>query len=267
MHLSERAYALLVATAVLAIAGLWSQDSALVLLWCWPAALLLLGLAAESFLIRRVLLSADVESAARATLGREQHAAFTFRNAAKRALRIEYAPAMPAGFEPLTVTRFLNVPGEAVARDPIALAPQRLGSQHWPALPVRILGALGLAWWPRELAVARVIQVAPESMKLVRARPRGQRSGLRSRRALGAGSELYQLRAYARGDPLARIDWKATARSGALVTREFNEDQHLDILIALDAGRFSRVRAGRAGSPRPVRQHCRAFCAARNPQR
>jgi len=32
---------------------------------------------------------------------------------------------------------------------------------------------------------------------------------------------------------------------GALVTREFSEDQHLDILIALDAGRFSRVRAGR----------------------
>jgi uncharacterized protein (DUF58 family) len=29
------------------------------------------------------------------------------------------------------------------------------------------------------------------------------------------------------------------------VTREFSEDQHLDILIALDAGRFSRVRAGR----------------------
>jgi uncharacterized protein (DUF58 family) len=62
---------------------------------------------------------------------------------------------------------------------------------------------------------------------------------------LGAGAELYQLRAYAPGDPLTRIDWKASARSGALVTREFNEDQHLDILIALDAGRFSRVHAGR----------------------
>jgi uncharacterized protein (DUF58 family) len=47
------------------------------------------------------------------------------------------------------------------------------------------------------------------------------------------------------GDPLARIDWKATARSRKLVTREFSEDQHLDILVAIDAGRFSRVRAGR----------------------
>src|SRR5262249_21828909 len=28
-------------------------------------------------------------------------------------------------------------------------------------------------------------------------------------------------------------------------TREFSEDQHLDVLVAVDAGRFSRVRAGR----------------------
>jgi uncharacterized protein (DUF58 family) len=46
------------------------------------------------------------------------------------------------------------------------------------------------------------------------------------------------------GDPPARIDWKATARSRRLVTREFSEDQHLDVLVAIDAGRYSRVRAG-----------------------
>jgi uncharacterized protein (DUF58 family) len=62
---------------------------------------------------------------------------------------------------------------------------------------------------------------------------------------IGAGSELHQLREYVQGDPLARIDWKATARARQLVTREFSEDQHLDVLVAIDAGRFSRVRAGR----------------------
>jgi hypothetical protein len=78
MHFSERAYALLVATAILAIAGVWSSDPALALLWRWPAALLLVGLACEGLLIRRIALSADVETAARATLGREQGAAFAF---------------------------------------------------------------------------------------------------------------------------------------------------------------------------------------------
>jgi uncharacterized protein (DUF58 family) len=61
---------------------------------------------------------------------------------------------------------------------------------------------------------------------------------------VGAGAELRQLRGYRYGDPLTRIDWKATARTRGLVTREFDEDQHLDILIAIDAGRFSRVRIG-----------------------
>jgi uncharacterized protein (DUF58 family) len=62
---------------------------------------------------------------------------------------------------------------------------------------------------------------------------------------IGAGSELHQLRGYIHGDPPARIDWKATARARELVTREFSEDQHLDVLVAVDAGRFSRIRAGR----------------------
>ena len=244
MHFSERTYFLIVATAILAIVGLWSADPALAHLWHWPAAILLFGLACEGFLIRRVVLTSDVETAARATLGREQPATFAFRNESRRSLKIEFAPVMPVGFEALPATRFVTVPGNGSARDPFTLLPVRLGPQLWPPLPVRCLGAAGLSWWPRELPVARAINVAPESMRLARARPRGHRTGLQPRRALGAGSELHQLRAYTPGDPLARVDWKATARSGQLVTREFSEDQHLDILIALDAGRFSRVRAG-----------------------
>ena len=69
MHLSERAYFLIVATAVLAIAGIWSQDPALALLWCWPAALLSAwALPCEGFFIRRLVIRADVETAARARL-------------------------------------------------------------------------------------------------------------------------------------------------------------------------------------------------------
>jgi uncharacterized protein (DUF58 family) len=88
------------------------------------------------------------------------------------------------------------------------------------------------------------VAVAPDALRAER-RPRGLAGGARPRRVAGAGAELHQLRGYMSGDPLTRIDWKATARAGTLVTREFSEDQHLDILVAIDAGRFSRVRAGR----------------------
>ena len=244
MHLAQRAYALLVLTAVLAITGLWSSDPAFVGLWRIPGALLLLGLAFESVEARRARLVADVETAPRAFLGREQPAAFVFHNLSSRAISIEYAPALPEGFDPLTRLRKVVAPARGVGRDSFSLLPVRLGTQTWPALASRMLGPLGLAWWSRELHPSIPVSIAPDTLRVRAAQPRGNPTGPRSRRAVGAGVELHQLRDYQYGDPLARIDWKATARTRRLVTRELSQDQHLDILVAIDAGRFSRVRAG-----------------------
>jgi len=245
MHLAERAYALIVLTALLAIAGTWSSDPAFADLWRWPAALLLLGLALEGFFARRTIVRADIETAARALLGREQSAAFAFANDSNRSVTLEYAATTPAGFEPLDQTRVVTAPPGGKARDAVSLLPVRLGVQRWPAIPARLLGRFGLAWWPRALSPSREISVAPDTLRAPRRRPSGKSTGMRPRRTVGAGSELHQLRAYVPGDPLARIDWKATARTRRLVTREFSEDQHLDVLVAIDAGRLSRVRAGR----------------------
>jgi uncharacterized protein (DUF58 family) len=247
MHLAQRAYALLLLTAVLAIAGVWSSEPAFVALWRIPAAVLLLGLAYESVIVRRAAIVAAVETAPQAFLGREQHAAFTFRNESARAFAVEYAPVLPDGFDALTQLRRVVAPARGVGRDPFTLLPIRLGAQSWPALPSRLLGPLALAWWSRELSLSSSVSIAPDTLRVGAAQPRGNPSGPRSRRAVGAGAELHQLRGYRYGDPLARIDWKATARTRQLVTREFSEDQHLDILIAIDAGRFSRVRAGALG--------------------
>jgi len=244
MHLAQRAYGLLVLTAVLAITGLWSSDPAFEGLWRIPAALLLLGFAFESIEVRRAGLVADIETASRAFLGREQPAAFVFRNPSGRAIRVEYAPALPEGFDPLAQLRSVVAPARGVGRDPLTLLPVRLGAQVWPALPSRVLGPLGLAWWSREFHPSSPVSIAPDTLRVGAARPRGNPSGPRSRRAVGAGTELHQLRGYRYGDPPARIDWKATARTRRLVTRELSQDQHLDILVAIDAGRFSRVRVG-----------------------
>lgn len=245
MHLAERGYALILLTALLAIAGTWSVDPALEGVWQWAALLLLAGLALEGFFVQRARLHADIETAPRARLGREQSAAFVFRNDSAREADIEYAPVMPAGFEPLQRTRHLTAPRRSVGRDSFTLLPVRLGLQRWPAIPARLLGRFGLAWWPQTLSVSREISVAPDTLRSPRRRPSGAPTGMRPRRVVGAGSELHQLRPYVPGDPLSRIDWKATARARRLTTREFSEDQHLDILVAIDAGRFSRVRAGK----------------------
>src|ERR1700722_13212140 len=144
MHLAQRAYVLLVLTALLAIAGIWSSDPAFGALWCIPGALLLLGLAYESVVVVRAMIVAGVETASRAFLGREQAAAFTFRNESSRSFAVEYAPVLPEGFDALTQVRRVVAPAHGVGRDSLTLVPVRLGAQFWPVLPARLLGPLGL---------------------------------------------------------------------------------------------------------------------------
>ncbi len=245
MHVAERGFALVVLTAVLAIAGLWTEHIGDWSLWMLPAGFLLIGLIAEAWLSQRTVISADIETAERALLGREQPAAFAFRNESARGVTLQYATAVPRGLEAVEEIRVVHAPGHGVGRDRVTLLPVKLGAQPWPEIPARVLGRFGLAWWNRSFKPARNVSVAPDTLRAPRPRPTGKTTGMRPRRTVGAGSELHQLRAYVQGDPLARIDWKASARTRKLITREFTEDQHLDVLVAIDAGRLSRVRTGK----------------------
>jgi uncharacterized protein (DUF58 family) len=229
--------------AVLAVLGIWSDDRDFAYLWRIPVLLLLLGLALEGVLIRRLRPQVRLATAARGFLGRPQLARFEFANGSARAVSLEYAPAMPPGVESGAQVRRVSIPPRLSYEDEITLLPVKLGIQRWPALPARMLGPLSLAWWSAPLPLRAELEVAPEVLR-GSARTRGLAGGARTRRVAGAGQELHQLRGYVRGDPLARIDWKATARSRGIVTREYSEDQHLDIFVAIDAGRLSRVRDG-----------------------
>jgi uncharacterized protein (DUF58 family) len=245
MHLAPRALWLAALTVVLAVASMWAGDPRLAGLWRWPLALLLAGLAWEAGLRRRLLPRVSLEAPSRLYLGRPQAAALRFVHDGPGAQRIEYAPAVPAGFEPLGAPRELLLPAGVATDDPQELLALRLGPHPWPLMPARRLGRFELAWWSFTLASGAEPHVAPDTLRLATRRTGGTTRGVRARRVAGAGSELRQLRPYAAGDPLSRIDWKTSARAGELITREFSEDQHLDILVAIDAGRLSRVGAGR----------------------
>ena len=243
MHLARRSYALVLLTAVIAIAAIWSSDRELSLLWRVPAVLLLLGLAFEGLGVRGLVPQARIETGSPAFLGRLQHGAVVLTNRANRPLTLEYAPVTSPGFEALRTVRRVSIGAHASLQDPLPLLPVRLGPQPWPPLPARLRGPLALAWWDVSLEPQGRCLVAPDTLRS-RVRVTGLAAGTRTRRVVGAGQELHQLRAYEHGDPLTRIDWKASARSGTLVSRDYSEDQHLDILVAIDAGRLSRVRAG-----------------------
>ena len=69
-------------------------------------------------------------------------------------------------------------------------------------------------------------------------------AGVRDARRLGEGSSFARLRDYAAGDDPRHIDWKATARRGRPITREFTTEQSQTVYVMVDAGRSMTQLSG-----------------------
>jgi len=57
----------------------------------------------------------------------------------------------------------------------------------------------------------------------------------------GSGMEFNQLREFREGDTIKQIDWKATAKLGSPISREFQEEKDQNVVFLLDCSR--RMRA------------------------
>jgi uncharacterized protein (DUF58 family) len=56
--------------------------------------------------------------------------------------------------------------------------------------------------------------------------------------------EFHQLREYREGDPPRAIDWKATARTARLISREYEEEKDQRVLLVIDCGRRMASKDG-----------------------
>ncbi len=244
MHFALRGYLFIALIALLGVAGTWSEVPAFSGAWLLPAFLLLTGLAFEAWYLRGTQVSLRMRIDERLKLGRPAKGSFAFAHNRRRELVLQYARAMPAALKQSADVRRVALPPEEELLDPADILPLRLGAGRFGAVPARLLGRFALAWWSRDLPQTASFTVAPDTVP-GGARPvAGEAAGETPRRLPGVGVELLQLRDYVTGDALSRIDWKATARHGTLISREYSEAQHLEILLVVDAGRGSRVRAG-----------------------
>jgi uncharacterized protein (DUF58 family) len=242
--LRRNAFLLVLLTVALAVVGDWSGDALLAVAWRIPAALLLLGLAYESWLVARAGLTTSLESAPQLFLGRSAQVSVLCRHALQRSLLIELAPSAPDYFEIDGGAVSLNIEPRERATLTTRVTPTRLGKYSWPEQAIRAAGPLGLAWWPRRLSCSRQVQVLPDIFRNAGEVAGAAASGAQSGFAGGAGIEILRLRDYRSGDSPRAVDWKATARAGRLISRDFARDDGLQIVIVVDAGRSSSLRAG-----------------------
>ena len=122
------------------------------------------------------------------------------------------------------------------------LTPHTRGDFQFGALHLRVRGRLGMVYRMTQLAMPQEIKVYPNLLEtakfnLMARRGRLQQMGIRRARLQGAGREFESLRDYVPDDELRRIDWKATARRGKLVARQYEVEKSQSIMLVLDVGR------------------------------
>lgn len=240
MSLTPRAVFFAALVAALGIISTWN---ATLLQSAWKFGLLALtfGLIYEWVFVNRAWPTARYAGAESLKLGRLAQLDVEFENPGGRPLELEYAPALPSRLTGTRENRQLRLAPRSVTQDSIPARGVMLGVTTWQQMPARLLGPLGLARWPGKLKLETDLVIGPDTLGEQRQSVATGEAGAAPKNRIGTGMELHHMRPYRRGDPPGSIDWKATARSGELVTRVFGEDQHLEIIVALDAGRTSRL--------------------------
>ncbi|HVR97484.1 MAG TPA: DUF58 domain-containing protein [Thermoanaerobaculia bacterium] len=106
---------------------------------------------------------------------------------------------------------------------------------------VRYTGPLGLMasvvrqdLWAAAAVVPNLRPVRTVALRF--ANERDFRAGLKIERYTGDGTEFDSLREYAFGDDRRAVDWKASARHGKPIARQFRAERNHQIVFAIDTG-------------------------------
>ncbi|HZO62684.1 MAG TPA: DUF58 domain-containing protein [Gaiellaceae bacterium] len=167
--------------------------------------------------------------------------------AARTVERLEVLLETPPG---LTVVDGDNPAAVRVAGGSTRTIELRLRVDRWGAysigdLTVRARDALGLFSRSGRVRAATPVKAYPERealRRLLRPAETQLSSGDELARTKGEGLEFADLRPFAFGDRIRRINWRASARRGELWVNEQHPERNVDVVLFVDS--FSEVRHG-----------------------
>src|SRR5947208_2371420 len=177
------------------------------------------------------------------SVGREAAVSYRWVNGTRRIARLrvrELRPDVLGGPQP---PRRIAVPPLGTARDRVSVRPARRGRERGGGFALDSIGPLGLGArreridLPWDAAVYPPLVTARLQASVARAQRRREQ-GITPLRQLGEGRLFESLRDWVPGDDLRHIDWKATARRGKVITRQYEAERRQQVLLVLDTGRL-----------------------------
>lgn len=130
-----------------------------------------------------------------------------------------------------------------------ALTPDARGPAMFTGCHLRLHSAWRMWSQRRTLDIVNSVRVYPDFAPLAKmaglsVELASHTIGARLQRRRGEGTEFQELRDYRVGDGMRKIDWKATARMGHFISREYREERNQQIVLLLDCGRRMLAKDG-----------------------
>ncbi len=122
------------------------------------------------------------------------------------------------------------------------ITPPERGGDFFRGTFVRLACPLGLVERQVKLNTEQAVRVYPNVLALrefdlLKQKGQLRELGIRKSRMRGLGTEFESLRNYGPGDDYRKIDWKASARRGKLIVRQFEQERNQPVILCIDVGR------------------------------
>lgn len=148
----------------------------------------------------------------------------------------------PPGFEASKQEFAIRLYSGAETELTYNITPRQRGDDHFRGTYMRIACPFGLVERQLKLETEQQVRVYPNVLAMrefdfLNQKGKLHELGIRRSRIRGLGSDFESLREYAVGDDYRKIDWKATARRGKLIVRQYEQERNQPVLICIDVGR------------------------------
>ena len=182
-------------------------------------------------------------------LGLDMPVRLRLRSAGKTLRELEVHDLHPGGWPVRGLPHRLQLAAQTEYAFEYVLVPDQRGPARFAGCHLRLQSAWRF-WRQRRTAdVVDNLRVYPNFAPLAKmaglsVELASHTIGARLQRRRGEGTEFQELRDYRVGDSMRKIDWKATARVGHFISREYREERNQQIVLLLDCGRRMLAKDG-----------------------
>ena len=166
--------------------------------------------------------------------------------------RVEVFDLYPGSWPAAGLPRRLQLAPLSATRITYRLQPNARGDATFDGVMLRLRSLLWLWRQARVTGAPQRVRVYPNFAPLTRfalfsAEQASRLVGAHLKRRRGEGTDFHQMREYRVGDSLRQIDWKATARSRKLISREYQDEKNQQLVMLIDTGRRMMAREDALG--------------------